>query len=86
MSEKSIHYGKFVHDKMIADAEKSIALKVKAEHSVLTPEEIADYIHDEFTPYASMTPEEGKEHIAELIHRYAIYFREKILTENDIVF
>lgn len=53
--------------------------QTKAE-GVLTPEEIAEYIHSEFTPYVSMTPEEGKKHIAELIHRYAEHYRDITLS------
>jgi hypothetical protein len=37
----------------------------------LTPEQIADYIHEEHTPYASMSLDEGKKHLAELIEQYA---------------
>lgn len=76
MSEKSIHYGQFVQDKVKEEAKRSIELKTKAEISVLTPEEIAEYIHTEFTPYASMTIEEGKKHLAELIKRYAQLYLE----------
>lgn len=47
---------------------------------VLTPEQIADYIHEEFTPYASMNVEEGKKHLAELIERYAQF---KVVTEIE---
>jgi len=37
-----------------------------------TPEEIYDYMHEEFTPYASITnPEEAKQHIVNMIQRYA---------------
>jgi len=85
MSETSIHYGKFIQQQIIEETKRAIELDQKAKE-FLTPEEIAEYIHSEFTPYASMTPEDGKKHIAELIHRYAIYFREKFLTENDISF
>jgi hypothetical protein len=71
MSERSVHYGKH-------------SGKISLHDRPLTPEEIADYVHEEFTPYASMSLEDGKKHLAKLIHDYAVYFREKILTENDI--
>lgn len=36
-----------------------------------TPEEIYDYMHEEFTPYASLTNrEEAKKHIVDMIDRY----------------
>lgn len=37
----------------------------------LNPEEIAEYIHTEHTPYSQMSLEDGKKHLAELIQRYA---------------
>jgi hypothetical protein len=36
---------------------------------VLSAKEIAEYIHEEHTPYSTMSFEEGKEHIAELIQK-----------------
>lgn len=36
---------------------------------VLSAKEIAEYIHEEHTPYSCMPWDEGKEHIAELIQR-----------------
>jgi len=37
-----------------------------------TPEEIYDYMHEEFTPYASIkNREEAKKHIVDMIKRYA---------------
>jgi hypothetical protein len=38
---------------------------------MMTPEQIAEYIHEEHTPYASMSIEERKKHLAELIQEYA---------------
>ena len=72
MSEQSFHYG---------------AGKLADNMPPRTPEQIADYIHEEFTPYASMTLEEGKKHIAELIHRYAkhcikVYFDHGLVVET----
>ena len=84
MSEESAHYGKMFHG-------KKITFKF-TEDMVLTPEQIAEYIHEEFTPYTNMRLEEGKKHLAELIQRYADYFAlrvrnrvmDKILTiESD---
>lgn len=39
----------------------------------LNPEQIADYIHEEHTPYSEMDLEHSKRHLAELIQRYANY-------------
>lgn len=39
--------------------------------SPLDPEQIAEYIHEEHTPYSQMSLEDGKKHLAELIQRYA---------------
>lgn len=36
---------------------------------VLSAKEIAEYIHEEHTPYSCMPWDEGKAHIAELIQR-----------------
>ena len=35
----------------------------------MTPKEIVDYIHEEFTPYSKMRLEESKKHLAELIEQ-----------------
>jgi len=43
----------------------------------LNPEEIAEYIHEEFTPYSQMSLEAAKKHLAELIQRYADYELQK---------
>ena len=36
----------------------------------MTPEEIVEYTHDEFTPYSRMGYEEGKKHLVDLIYMY----------------
>lgn len=38
---------------------------------VLTPEQIYDYMHEEHTPYSSMSKEDSKAHICRLIQRYS---------------
>jgi len=43
----------------------------------LNPEEIAEYIHEEFTPYSQMSLEAAQKHLAELIQRYADYELQK---------
>ncbi len=40
----------------------------------MTPTEIAEYIHSEFTPYSKLSLEEGKIKLAELIQRYADWY------------
>lgn len=37
---------------------------------VLTPEEIAEHIHEEFTAYSQMSLEDQKKRLAEMIHEY----------------
>lgn len=37
---------------------------------VLNAKEIAEYLHEEHSPYSTMSWEEGKEHIAELIQAF----------------
>jgi peptidyl-tRNA hydrolase len=59
MSEQSIHYGQS------PDHFNPVGTRP------LTPKQIADYVHQEFTPYASMDLAEAKKHLAELIERYA---------------
>jgi hypothetical protein len=66
MSEKSVHYGKN------PDHFNPVGTRP------LTPEQIAEYIHEEHTPYASMSLEEGKKHLAELIQRYTLYYAAQV--------
>ena len=46
---------------------------------VLTPEEIAEYIHEEFTPYSQMSLEDGKKHLAELIRKYGQWREDQVI-------
>ena len=49
---------------------------------VLNAEEIADYIHEEHTPYSTMSFEEGKKHVAELIQVLVDHEVKKITDGN----
>ena len=42
---------------------------------VLTPEEIAEHIHEEFTAYSQMSLEDQKKRLAEMIQEYADWYR-----------
>lgn len=53
------------------DKEEILVTNMSKEQSPMTPEQIYDYMHEEHTPYASMTADEGREHICELMRNYA---------------
>ena len=49
----------------------------------LNPTEIVEYISAEFTPYCKMSVEEGKKHVADLIQRYADWYKMQNVHPND---
>jgi hypothetical protein len=52
---------------------------------MMTPEQIAEYIHEEFTPYSAMNIEQQKKHLAELIQEYADWYAPLVLNGSDLI-